>query len=186
MSAQGLWQYAETLYAQHGVAASLLGLQHRHGADVDLLLWCCWCAASGRGAIDEAALGAADGAVAAWREHVTRPLRTVRDIIGKHGPLSALAGAERVRRQVLDAELGSERVALGVLEDLAPVPAVAVGGEACLAADSLAGYCRLLGLRLEADDEAALLTLLTAAFGTGQEQGLRAALRVGPATPEGD
>lgn len=175
MNSTELWDYARELYARNGVAGALLGLQNRRGADINLLLWCCWCAHDGRGALDADSLRAADAAIAEWRESVTRPLRAARDAIGKDGPLAALEGAAELRRGVLDVEIHAERIALGVLEDRAPARR-GHGDARALAAASLGRCCRLFGFEPDQDDKQALLTVLAGAFDTTLDAALRAVL----------
>lgn len=104
-SGAGLWRFSLRLYRRRGVADACLGLQDRHGIDVNLLLYAAYVAVSGRGAVDARALAAADRTVEGWRLLVLQPLRQVR----RH--LKGSASATPTRRKILSAELVAEREA---------------------------------------------------------------------------
>lgn len=72
------WQYSVAVYDRPGVAASCLALQDGRGADVNILLYCCWRAACGDAALDRAALEPIISRVASWRNDVIAKLRAVR------------------------------------------------------------------------------------------------------------
>jgi uncharacterized protein (TIGR02444 family) len=72
------WQFSLRIYAKPGVEQACLRLQDREGVDVNLLLLCCWAAASGRGALTKRTLRAAMSSVANWQTEVIAPLRAAR------------------------------------------------------------------------------------------------------------
>ena len=47
LPAGDFWRTSLELYAREGVSRALIALQDRRGADVNLLLYCCWTARSG-------------------------------------------------------------------------------------------------------------------------------------------
>ena len=169
------WDYTLALYGAPGLSQAVIGLQDRRGADVNLLLYCCWCATSGRGALDERALANADSAVDHWRRTVTQPLRTVRDAIRNDPALSPIGAAADTRKKVLAAEIDSERVAQCLMQAQAP-PADSGEEPLAAAARSLLGCCRRLGFVPAGEDMAALRTLLGAAFANAGEDAVRTAL----------
>lgn len=71
------WQFSLGLYRIKDVADACLLLQDRCGADVNLLLYCCWLGEAGR-TLDKRALRAAMAAVCRWQSEVIKPLRLVR------------------------------------------------------------------------------------------------------------
>jgi len=168
MSVQGgaFWAFTLATYPREGVKEAVLRLQDRRGADVNLLLFCCWVAADGRGRLAAEALARADAAADAWRRAVTLRLRAVRDDIRGEADLWALEGAAAVREKVLAAEIESERVTQGLLERQAPEPRADAGApeRAADAAASLEAYVERLGFVPDAEDRRALETLLAAAF----------------------
>ncbi len=74
---EAFWTFSLRFYQLPGVAESCIELQDRHGADVNLVLFALWAAASGH-QLDAEAIAAADRAARQWRETVTQPLRAAR------------------------------------------------------------------------------------------------------------
>ena len=163
-SGRALWHYSLDLYAKPGVSSALIGLQNRRGADVNLLLLCCFAATSGCGRLSGEELRRLDAAIKTWRDEVTRPLRKVRERIKGTTELWGLDGAADVRGQVLGAEIESERVCQGILQRLAPAPGHTAGGREDASA-SIEAYFDLLGTELCDEDRGALEMLLDSAFG---------------------
>ena len=175
-SAGEFWRTSLELYGREGMSDALIALQERRGADVNLLLYCCWTALSGRGRLNAGQLRRADEAVAGWRDEVTLPLRALRTRIKRRPERWALDGATEVRRRVLEAELASERVTQGILEDLALAPERS-GGRREEAQASLRAYFEVLGVQPDERDRTDLETILALAWEGGPPRG-----RVSPAS----
>ena len=116
-AAEDFWRFSLALYAAPGVAPACLVLQDEAGRDVNLLLYCGWVGASGRGRLDAAAIAAAEARLAPWRQGVVEPLRAARRA------LKGVAGAEALYAAVKAVELDAERQAQRLLAALAPAPA---------------------------------------------------------------
>lgn len=116
-AAEDFWRFSLALYAAPGVASACLALQDEAGRDVNLLLYCGWVGASGRGRLDQAAIAAADVRLAPWRQGVVEPLRAARRA------LKGVAGAEALYAAVKAVELDAERQAQRLLAALAPAAA---------------------------------------------------------------
>lgn len=129
-----LWAFSLRVYARPGVADALLALQNAHGADVNLLLYCAWHAASGRGALSVERVAVLDARLAPWRTAVIAALRDVRERIKGDAALAELPGSGEARAGVLDAELACERVAQQLLESLTETDAGEVSGQDAAAA----------------------------------------------------
>ena len=114
------WAFTLASYPREGVQQSVIGLQDRRGADVNLLFFCCYIAARGSGRLRGEDLAAAEAAIEPWRRQVTLPLRALRDHIKGTEALWEIAGASEVRGKVLGAEIESERIAQGIIEAAAP------------------------------------------------------------------
>ncbi|HUB97395.1 MAG TPA: TIGR02444 family protein [Stellaceae bacterium] len=112
---ESFWRFALALYAKPGVAPACLELQDRHGKDVIIALYSCWAGASGRGALDRAAIDAADACARPWRQQVVEPLRRTRHA------LKGIAGAETLYARMKEIELEAERAAIARLAPLAPI-----------------------------------------------------------------
>ena len=71
------WLYSLRTYRIAGVADACLTMQERWGADVNLILYCCWLGHAGR-ALDKRSLQSASVAVCRWQAEVIKPLRQAR------------------------------------------------------------------------------------------------------------
>ncbi|MEE2997206.1 MAG: TIGR02444 family protein [Pseudomonadota bacterium] len=72
------WNFSLEVYMSHGVGPACLELQTRHQLDVNILLYCMWAGASGRGALTGSQMASVDAAVKEWHQDVVRALRAVR------------------------------------------------------------------------------------------------------------
>ena len=118
MTDDPLWCFALDLYARPGAAPACLALQDDAGADVTLVLYLLWCAATGRW-LDAGTIAAADASLAPWRAAVVGPLRAARRAMKDAGLLPGI-DTERCREWVKAAELEAERSALAALSAIAP------------------------------------------------------------------
>ena len=73
------WDFSFDVYMSEGVGAACLELQDAHELDVNILLFCIWVGASGRGSLTTDQMSTVTGAVADWHHEVVRALRTVLD-----------------------------------------------------------------------------------------------------------
>ena len=111
---QGFWEFALERYARPGVAPCCVTLQDELGANVMLLLYCCWRAAHGE-RVCGAALREAMARVETLDRHLLRPLRAARRATRRAadalGSPAFAAGAGRL----LQAELAAERLQASLL-----------------------------------------------------------------------
>jgi uncharacterized protein (TIGR02444 family) len=179
------WDYSLALYGCPGVEQACLGLQDRLGLDVNLLLFCCWRAAAGRGGLSQSDAARLVAVVAGWQHEVVRSLRALRRRLKEvlrtadDGPAALFpddAGElrERVKRLELDAErleqLALERAAKESEAQPAASPMTA-------AAASFAAYLGVVAITPAVEDETDLATLLAAAF-PEQAEGAASVLRL--------
>lgn len=104
--------FAAIVHDQPGMADQLLVLQDRHGADVNLLLLCCWFGLE-HGRMPASLLSQARQLADEWREQVISPLRDCRRRMKNTRPGAALttgcaAGYQALREQIKAAELAAE------------------------------------------------------------------------------
>lgn len=161
-----LWDFALRLYASDGVERACLALQERHGADVNLLLFCCWAALAEGAALSRERVLAAMAATADWQREVVVPLRAVRRRLRQPPPAFAGAAASALRQRVKAAELEAERIELKELLGHAPVTRHGASEAAlrhCLRAN-LSVYLELAGAPDEASGAADLEPLIAAAL----------------------
>ena len=159
-----IWQYSLTLYERPGVARAAISLQDLYGADVNVLLFCCY-AARARRSIDATRL---HEDLAPWRTEVTGRLRGVRRRLKAAFPLfeAEIEPIAALRKKLSDLELDSERIALAVLSRaLQGAPYRPESTEVQLAALHLVGYLRHLGVTSGGDDLNQVAAILGAATG---------------------
>lgn len=160
MPDNALWDFSLALYGRPGVAPACLALQDEGAADVNLVLYLLWCAATHR-PLDAAAIEVADRRVAPWRSTVVEPLRAVRRALKDRS--FAEFGSETYRGRIKAVELEAERLVQDVLFRHAPAPGTP-HDRAAAAADHLGLYGHHLGRSLPED---ALKALLGAVAMTG-------------------
>ncbi|HEV7417325.1 MAG TPA: TIGR02444 family protein [Tianweitania sediminis] len=110
-----LWEWTLGRYRREGVAPLCLLLQELYDADVNVLFLALWLAANGR------ALGPDDNPAAeveAWHKSVVLPLRSARRAMKgwpmpEEGPTAE--DRDAIRAKVQAAEIGTERLELGLL-----------------------------------------------------------------------
>lgn len=72
------WSFSKQVYARAGVTDACLKLQDDHGLDVNLLLFCLWCAAEGPGRLTAEDFEQLGQRVDAWQSTTIQPLRALR------------------------------------------------------------------------------------------------------------
>ena len=162
------WNFSLEIYAAEGVAEACLDLQDRRGCDVNILLFCCWLAASGRPTLTADRLRAILKVSDAWQSEIVQPLRKVRKLLKDKPWADALPETvEAARRRVADAELAAEHAEQLKLASLYSPPAdrdrppekrlrAAIG--------NLGVYAVCLGVTPDAKDRAAVAALAAGAF----------------------
>lgn len=101
------WTYSLKLYGVAAVADACLKLQDRWGADVNLLLLCCWRGSLGH-ALSKSYLREAIEAVAGWQHQVVVPLRQTRRFVKTGIPSMPMEWKEQLRKNLAAVELDAE------------------------------------------------------------------------------
>ena len=102
------WDFSLSVYMSDGVGAACLELQTTHELDVNILLFCLWFGASGRGSLNADQIAAAIEAVDAWHQEVVRALRAVR-VRMKGGVTEAPSAlTESLRQRIQKTEIDCE------------------------------------------------------------------------------
>ena len=104
------WEFSLAYYSRERVSAACLSLQNRRGADVNILLFCCWLATLNL-KVEPGGLHAAIAAVEAWRRDVLEPLRSARRAVADQFPEIAKSDRQSIKHGALSVELECERVA---------------------------------------------------------------------------
>jgi uncharacterized protein (TIGR02444 family) len=161
LSPEAFWEFSLAFYAREPVGQACLSLQNRRGADVNILLLCCWLATL-KLTVGELALKGAVEAVADWRHNVLEPLRGVRRNV-MDAPME-IAKAERraIKDAVLAAELDSEHVAQArIVAAISPdAEPTEVGTIHSIASNMLETYLGLIALEPEEQDVRDIAALL--------------------------
>jgi uncharacterized protein (TIGR02444 family) len=162
------WDFALKVYQMPGVSEACLEIQERHGADVNVVLFCCWLGESGRGAVTPEKLAEACKAVASWNETVVKRLRAVRRVL-KEGIEKAPSDlASSLRKQIQTYEIDAEHIELLTLAasvaDMKPDPSRPADARADDAIANIGLYLVSLNATLIGADRTALGRIVGAAF----------------------
>ena len=161
------WDFSLEVYGSEGVPQACLDLQEKHEIDVNVLLFCCWLGASGRGAISEAETAAMVAAVDPWHQTVVRALRAVRQRMKGGMPPAPIELSEPLRRRIAKSEVECEHVEqlmLAAAIDRSADDGVGPNQRADDAKTNIGRYFNALGIRADGADRAPLATILGAAF----------------------
>jgi uncharacterized protein (TIGR02444 family) len=162
------WNFSLELYAGDGVAEACLDLQERRGCDVNILLFCCWLAASGRPTLTADRLRTILKASDAWQAEIVRPLRAVRRLLkDRPWPEALPETVDAVRRRVADAELAAEHAEQIKLASLHSPPADRdrpIEKRLRAAVGNLGVYAVCLGVTPDDKDREAVAAILASAF----------------------
>ena len=104
------WDFSLRVYGSEGVPEACLVLQERYGIDVNVLLYCCWLGASGRGTLDDGEIAAVRGAVEHWHRDVVRAVRAVRQRLKGGFGGAPVDLSEPIRRRIAKIEVDLEHV----------------------------------------------------------------------------
>ena len=170
-----LWDFVTWAYAEPGVEKACLALQNRQGADVNMVLFCCWLAY--RGGTNNLAkhLGAALKMSREWQGNLVGPLRTCRENLKNVIETSSLVGNDRaaataLRERIKQCELEMEQLqtlsfyAL-VGDDRAGELARAPAEQKDDALNSLTVYFAATDVKLDPLGQTHVMRILTAIFG---------------------
>lgn len=149
------WEFTLAIYGRPGVSPALIELQDRFGRDVNLVLYCCWVAATGRGRLSGDEIARADAAVARWRSGVVEPLRAARRAAKQAPPVETDGFYEHIK----EVELEAERISHRCLAAVAPPPQAGVP-----LAERVAALNDNLAIYLGAEAEHTLTAPIVAAF----------------------
>ena len=165
------WTYSYALHESDGVGPACIGLQDRHGFDVNLLLYCCWVAATGRGALERDGLEKARGTVQQWQNQVSTPIREIRRLLKTESLGVPTDLAQTFRKELMSVELASERVAQDALLAIAPPPTDGdLETRSGVVRQNLVGYFKMMGVEPDDTDKAAIDLIADASLGPVQEK----------------
>ncbi len=164
---QSLWSFSLQIYKQPGVEEACLTLQDSIGADINILMYCCW-----RGEISNDEIKDLVTLIPSWQNEVVKGLRDVRRKIKQL--LSANCEPSRnikeLRGKVAALELESEKIEQTMLSSFAKNYST---GERSKSASrsNLLKYTSLLSRNLNKENKNALAMLLNATFSDENKPG---------------
>ena len=171
------WDFSLRTYRSEGVSTACLSLQDELGADVNLILYCCW-AGGFDAALDDAAFQRALTFSSQWAREVVSPLREVRRWM-KQEPFDPgtvdREACMALRDLVKATELAAEKLQQLTLSGL-PLPAANSEGIEAVSAN-LRRYFRAINVTLDANAVEKLMVIVRAAFPQRGESELRACAR---------
>ena len=120
---EGFWDFSVRTYRTQGVPDACLSLQNDHGADVNMLLYCCWVGVY-VGQFDDALFKRASQFSSTWADNVVMPLRSARTWM-KHegcgvGPVST-DNCMALREKIKSVEFHCEKLQQETLESLTTI-----------------------------------------------------------------
>lgn len=161
------WDFSLDVYQREGVGAACIELQERHGIDVNILLYCCWLGASGRGSIDADEAARLVAAADPWHQSVVRGLRAVRQVMKGGIEPVPIELSDPLRRRIAKIEVDCEHVEQLVLAAAVERPADETADPDRRAGDAVANigrYFEAIGVRAGKRDNAPLLVILGTVF----------------------
>lgn len=161
------WDFSLEVYGADGVPAACLELQEAHQLDVNIVLYCCWLGASGRGRMTSDEIAALTAAVSGWHADIVRGVRAVRQRLKDGLPPAPTELSEPLRQRIAKIEVDLEHVEQLMLAAAVDRPADDSAPAEARAADAvanIAGYMNRMGWTASAADRDSAATILAACF----------------------
>ena len=165
--AHPFWEFSLRVYGGEGVAEACLALQDESGADVNVVLYCCWVGTSGGAALDAGLLHRAVEMVEPLQGEVVGPLRAARRGLKRGIEGIPRERTEALRKSIAAIEIEAERAEQMLLAEAFPPPrrtGGAPGQRAAAAAANLVAYRRQLAKEPDPGQSGHLQTILGACF----------------------
>lgn len=165
---EGFWDFSIRVYRSKKLADACLSLQDESGADVNLLLFCCWAAAANV-ELDGDTFQKALQFSRFWTTDVVRPLRKVRTTMKRSDRKAKTVQAEfynELRESIKAVELRAEKLQQQELQAMigTTAPQSDATGPLSSAVSNLCRYCESEAIDLTADTIDRLVVVLAAAF----------------------
>lgn len=165
-SADPFWEFSLQLYQQPGVAEHCLALQDEYGADVNILLFCCWLGSIGAGPLSMEQLQLLLEQVKPWQKQAIVPLRMLRRQLKKGVSAVAKDRSEAIRQAIQRVEIDAERVEQSILSESCHWQANAersLSDRTTISRRNLQNYFRVLQIPDDAQIQERLQALISAA-----------------------
>ena len=177
------WDFSLSVYSTEGVPAACLVLQDHHQVDVNVILFCCWLGASGRGALDAAEMAQVCESVEGWHEEIVRAVRAVRVRLKGGYPPAPQDLSDPLRSRLAKLEVELEHVEQLVLAASIEREVQENRADSDRLEDSVANvdaYFTAFGAAADRDDAHQMAVILAAAFPglDGEEVGAACAAKL--------
>lgn len=149
------WDFSLKVYLTDGVPEACIVLQDRHTLDVNIVLFCCWLGASGRGVLSQPEIARMTASVGDWNRDIVCALRMIRRRLKDGMPPAPVGLSEPLRGRIQKVEVDIEHVEqlmLAASVDRVADDGVAPDRRAADAVANIAAYLDSLGVRLDGDD----------------------------------
>jgi uncharacterized protein (TIGR02444 family) len=113
--AEQLWDFAVALYEREPVKAACLRVQARYGLSISLLLGAIWTGREGLGRLGTSELEHTIRRALEWHRDIIEPIRALRRGLRQHPPAGVEEATHELRRQLVESELGAERIEQNML-----------------------------------------------------------------------
>ncbi len=181
MTAESFWDFSVGTYRMPGVPESCLSLQNDYGADVNMLLYCAWIAAT-IGPFDDELFERASAFSARWAEQVVIPLRKSRTWLKQEGCESEPVPTDscmEFREQIKAVEFAAEKMQQDALESMVAIDRSRQTAPAQLVANVLSNlmiYLEYRHIPVNSDVRDKLLVIIRSAFPDIDERTIASAL----------
>lgn len=164
--ASELWNYSTQTYRIPEIETACLNLQNRHHADVNILLYCCWCGDKGFAlSVDD--MNRLIATTTPWQEYILRPLRNARRMMKQQVIAMPADIHEQSLRNMSEMEIHAEHMAQLALEKAIDLDRRPPGENMCaveISAANLLTYMERLGQASTDSTRAELGSLLNAIY----------------------
>jgi len=159
------WKFSLTLYQMGGVKPACLALQASLGADINIVLLCCWLGATGRRPLTAQDMDRILVNVYPWHTEVVKALRKVRQLLKTGFPPVSPERTEAIRQNILHTELEAEWIEQNLLFALMSEHEMAGDQPGwTIAASNILLYFSMLGVQADAKDRDNIHAILCQAF----------------------
>jgi len=178
---EGFWDFSVRTYRTPGVPAACLSLQNDYGADVNMLLYCCW-AATAVGPFEGELFDRASEFSTHWAKNVVIPLRGARTWMKHTGCDSdpvPTASCMELREEIKNVEFAAEKLQQEVLESMASTERQGSDTAERIMRNVIANlllYAAYAGLDISNDVRGKFSIIIDAAFPAWKINDIRAAL----------
>ncbi len=166
---ESFWDFSVRTYRTPGVPDACLSLQNDYGADVNMLLYCCWIGGA-RGEFDGELFNRASEYSAHWAKNVVIPLREARTWM-KHTGCDAdpvpTDSCMELREEIKTVEFAAEKMQQEVLEAMVTTDNSDSDSPDHMMKDVVANldlYAEYIGLSIQNDVKQKFVIIVEAAY----------------------